>query len=122
MIFNYKNKKKLAYVRGVDAMFTKTIALDSAIYNGDWFSPHAEEAVIGSSIANALGIGISDYRAFLEIYMPKAGKGQISNPTQAFRKVTTSPVGFFNINPEIDSKYVFVPLHVVQRLMNYKNK
>jgi lipoprotein-releasing system permease protein len=118
--FNYKNKKKLAYVRGVDSLFTKTVALDSTIYIGSWFKPRSEDAVIGSSIANALGIGISDYRAFLEIYMPKAGKGQISNPMNAFRKIATSPAGFFNINPEIDSKYVFVDLKVVQHLMNYK--
>lgn len=120
--FNYKSKKKLAYVRGVDKHFTQTIALDTTVYIGIWLDKNAaSEAVIGSSIANALGVGINDYRALLDIYMPKAGKGQISNPMNAFRQVSVAPIGVFNVNPEINSKYVFTDLSVVQRLLNYKS-
>ncbi len=119
--FSYKKKKKLAYIKGVDSLFTQTIAIDSAVYIGSWLEPNNTNTVVGAITANALGIGINDYRASLDIYIPKAGKGQITNPTNAFRKVITAPVGVYNINPEIDSKYIFANLPVVQRLLAYKN-
>ena len=118
--FSYRNKKKLANIKGVDSLFSKTIALDSTVYIGSWFSTKTTHTVVGSAIANALGIGINDFRASLDVYMPKAGKGQISNPANAFTKEITVPVGVFNINPEIDSKYVFANLPLVQRLLRYK--
>ena len=119
--FNYRKKKKLAYIKGVDSLFTQTIAIDSTVYIGGWLVPNTTNTVVGSITANALGIGINDYRASLDIYIPKAGKGQITNPANAFRRTNTAPIGVYNINPEIDGKYVFANLPTVQRLLGYKN-
>jgi len=53
--------------------------------------------------------------------VPKPGKGNIENPEEAFNKSDLIPVGIYAISEELDSKYVFADLGLVQELLEYKN-
>src|SRR5690606_5165673 len=55
----------------------------------------------------------------LEAFVPKPGKGAIDNPEEAFSKTNLIPVGIYAINDDLDKKYVFADIGLVQELLQY---
>src|SRR5690606_7873328 len=77
------------------------------------------QAVIGYGIANDLSMGLFDFSNVLEAFVPKPGKGAIDNPEEAFSKANLIPVGIYAINDDLDKKYVFADIGLVQELLQY---
>jgi lipoprotein-releasing system permease protein len=119
-LFYYKNKEQVAYLKGVDANFCKVNAFDTLLYAGDWLEPNTNQVVVGSSISRKLTLGLFDFNNVLEVYIPKPGSGLIENPEDAFNKSPLLTSGIFQINEEIDEKYIFCSIPLAQALLNYK--
>jgi len=118
---SYQDKRVIAVVKGVDAHFTDVIQMDTTVYAGTWLNAEAlDQIVIGNTISRQLNLGISDYINSLKVYVPKPGKGYINNPSQAFKMLSSRPVGVFSVTEALDKKYVFVNLPFTQELLNYK--
>lgn len=115
----YNKKSELAFIKGVDSNYGNVVILDSIIAYGDWFKPNINQAVIGAGISNKLTLGIHDFDNPLKIIVPKPGKGQISSVKSAYNSTNLVPFGIYQINEDIDKKYVFTNLNVVQDLLNY---
>ncbi len=109
VFLQYKNKNHIAYIKGVDANYQKVTPIDSILFLGDWFEEGMDEVVIGFGIANKLSLPARDYGNLLEIYVPKPGVGQISSidPTSAFKKQRVVASGVYEINEDLNSKYLF---------------
>ena len=121
--FNYKNKDHIAYIKGVDTSYTKVTPIDSIVYSGKWLNFKTNTAVIGNGVSNKLSLSILNYGEPLHIYVPKPGKGYITNVKKAFTTVNTQVCGVFSISEELDNKYVYIPLKLSQQLLSYpKNK
>jgi lipoprotein-releasing system permease protein len=120
VLFYYNNKEHVAYIKGVDSSFFKLNAFSTRLYVGDWIETESNQAVVGSEISRKLSLGIFDFNNALEVYSPKPGKGTIDNPAEAFNLLTLQPVGIYNINEEIDNKYVFCNIDLAQRFLQYK--
>jgi len=119
--FSYNDKKTIANIKGVDSLFTKVIKLDTTVYAGKWLNAkYLDQAVIGDGISRQLNLGINDYLESLKIFVPKPGKGYISNPTQAFNMLSAQPVGVFSVTEALDKKYVFTSIEFAQALVGYK--
>lgn len=119
--FSYNDKRTIANIKGVDSLFTKVIKLDTTVYAGKWLDKdYINEAVIGNTISRQLNLGINDYINPLKVFVPKPGKGYISNPKKAFKMMTAQPVGVFAVTDALDKKYVFTPLAFAQELLSYK--
>lgn len=115
VLLRYDSKEQIAYIRGVDEYFEKVNPIEEFIFLGDW-SPEGNEAVVGYIIAQKLSIGIFDYDNSLQILVPKAGKGTISQDD--FNKITLKPTGIYSFNDEDkDSRYVYAHLPMVQYLL-----
>ena len=119
VLFTFAGKEKVAYLKGVDSLFTNVNDINKTIISGQWLAPETYQVVAGAGIANSLSMGLFDFNNRLEAYVPKPGKGAIENPAQAFNKETLIPVGAYAINEELDSKYVFAELQLVQELLQY---
>jgi len=118
---SYQDKRVIAVVKGVDARFTDVVKMDTTVYAGRWLNPEAlNQVVIGNTISRQLNLGISDYINSLKVYVPKPGKGYINNPSQAFKMLSSRPVGVFSVTEKLDKKYVFANLPFAQELLNYK--
>jgi lipoprotein-releasing system permease protein len=65
-------------------------------------------------------MGLYDYQNPLELYVPKAGKNTIEKPDDAFVISHLMPVGVYSISEDLDLKYVFADLSLVQELLQYK--
>lgn len=118
--FEFHEKTHIAYIKGVDENYTKVNSIDTTVYLGTWLDHKIPNGVVvGDGISNTLSVGIFDFLEHLKIYVPKPGKGYITNPNKAFTKVNTQPIGIFALNNDLDKKYTFTSLELAQDLLSY---
>lgn len=118
--FEYNQKTHIAYIKGVDTNYIYVNSMDSTVYIGTWLDTKIPSGVvIGNGISNTLSLGVFDFLEPLKIYVPKAGKGYITNPINAFKKINTQPIGIFALVGELDSKFTFISLELAQELLSY---
>lgn len=118
VFLNYKGKNHIAYLKGVDSNYVKVNKPDSILLAGDWMSPKEPEVVIGLTTANKLSLGMRDYIDLLEIYVPKPGAGQKLDPSQAFNQESTVVSGVYEVNEDLNDKYVFSNLDFARNLFH----
>lgn len=121
-LLNFKDKNIPAILKAVDSNFTKTNSLKSTVFLGQWLNPNKPyQVVIGNGLSRQLSVGILDQSAFLDFIVPKPGKGQITNPEDAFKKIPTQVRGIFGISEEYNNSYVFGQLELAKNLLNYED-
>jgi lipoprotein-releasing system permease protein len=122
VLFLFNNKQEVAAIKGVDSLYNQVNQVNKTLFNGQWLRPESYQVVVGYGIANKLSMGLFDYNNSLEVLVPKAGNGVISyeNANEAFAKETLIPIGIYAVNDEIDSRFVFADLGLVQELLQYK--
>ncbi len=115
----YKGKNHIAYIKGVDSNYVNVIPVDSILFLSKWFEPGRNEVVIGTNTSLKLSIGINDYTSLLEIYVPTPGTGQITelNIDRAFNRERVVVAGFYEVNEDVNSKYVFSDFELAQSLL-----
>lgn len=116
----YNQKEVIATLKGVDSNYTQITQIHQKLYMGDWFDNQSPEVVVGYNIAYQLSIGVYDYTNVFQLFVPKPGKGTISNPEQAFNKMNVIPAGIYSINEDLDAEYIFAPIALVQELLQYQ--
>ena len=118
VFLQYRGKNHIANIKGVDKNFKNVIPLDSILFLNKWFIPNQDEVVIGLGTSQKLSMGVMDYRNLLEIYVPKPGTGQITDPANAFTKRKVVASGMYRVNQDLDSKYVFSDIDFARSLLN----
>jgi lipoprotein-releasing system permease protein len=121
VLFVYKGKEQVAVIKGVDNQFNNVNNIQKTIYQGQWLIPQTPQVVVGYGISHRLSMGLFDLNNTFEIFVPRPGKGAITNPETAFNKSNLIPIGIYSINDELDSKYVFADLKLTQELLEYKD-
>lgn len=121
VLFYYNGKEQVAYLKGVDSLYTtvSTISDKKTLLGGQWLQMHSGEVVIGAGTYNKLGVGLFDVNRALEVYVPKAGAGAINSEEEGFSKEELMVVGVYSVNEDIDSKYVFCSLDLAQQLLQF---
>jgi len=118
--FKNEDKEAIAYIKGVDSLFTKVISIDSLLMVGEWFSPLSTNSCITDyKLAKELELNV--YTDQLKTFVPKPGKGYISNPRNAFRNIQPQIVGVVSNQNQDSNQYVYVPLVLSQKLLGKKN-
>lgn len=120
VLFLFKDKQQVTYLKGVDSLYPVVNDIKKKLFNGQWLKPDSFQVVIGYGLAQNFSMGILDFENPLQIFAPKPGKGGIENPEEAFNKTDVLPVGIYSISEDLDSKYVFADLGLVQELLMYK--
>jgi len=119
-MLRYDQQEFIGTVKGVDANFAKVTGIDSFLIRGNyqlWDDFGLPYAIPGSGVAYTLSISLQDFRNALEIYVPKTGKIDLMRPDAAFNKRVILPAGFFDVQPDINSRYTLVPLAFMQELL-----
>lgn len=114
----HKQKDHIAFIKGVDENYIHVTGIDSTLYIGDWFNE--QQVVTGIGIANLLSLSINSYRSPLEILVPKSGTQSLTQQGPNAKFFNTAPVvvsGVYAVEAELDSKYVFADLPLVQALL-----
>ncbi|MEY8020424.1 ABC transporter permease [Muriicola sp. SD30] len=112
----YKQKSHVAWIKGVDSSYARATHIDSALYWGNWAIDN-QQGVIGLGIANMLGLVINDYRNPLIVLAPKPGKGSPSLQAKPYNQLALVPSGVYAVEENLDRKYVFTDLPLVQALL-----
>ena len=117
---SFKNKSQIAILKAVSEKYTSVLNIDSLVSLGDWLSFKGPEAVVGFGIAGTLSLGIYDYNNFLNITVPRTGiKGQLNQ--NFFKTFPTIVSGLYQINEDLDKKYMFSNLKFGQNLFNLES-
>lgn len=117
VFMDYKNKNDWAFIKGVDKNYQRVTQIDSSIINGTWLTSSEPQVVIGSEISRKLNIGVFNFSSLMRLLVPKPGKGQILNPTDAFNQKEVIVCGIYSLNEELDDKYVFSNINFAQDLL-----
>lgn len=115
----HREKDDIASIKGVDANYTQTTGIDSMLYIGAW-RIDSQQGVAGIGIVNKLGITTNQIRNPLRILAPKPGKGSISIQSPATELYNELPLvisGVFQVEENLDNKYVFIDLELAQALL-----
>lgn len=120
VLFLYEGKEVITYLKGVDSLYLQVNGAEKSIYTGQWLEANTPQVVMGYGVSSKLSLGAMSFSSPLEVYVPKAGKGEITNAEQAFNKSAVLPVGIYAISEELDGKYVFADLKLTQELLQYK--
>lgn len=120
VFIRYENKSMVAFLKGTDTNYKTITPIDSILYFGEWFSEAEDEVVMGFGISSKLNIPARDYGSPIELYAPKPGTGAINtlDPTSAFRSERVVASGVYEINEELNSKYLFSDLPLAQSLFS----
>lgn len=118
IFLQYRGKNHIAVIKGVDENFKNIIPVDSILFLNKWLQQGQNEVVIGLGTSQKLSMGVLDYSNLLEIYVPKPGKGQITDPANAFTKRRVVASGMYSVNQDLDSKYVFSDINFARSLLN----
>ena len=115
----FKDKSYIGYLKGVDINYTKVSPIADKVFIGGWPEQGESHVAVGSGIARRLSLGVNDYNTLLRIMVPKPGKGQLTDPSQAFSKTNAVASGIFNAGESIDQEYLFGTIDFVGNLLNY---
>ena len=116
VFLSYNGKNQVAYLKAIDYNYIDIVPVDELIVLGDWISYDGSDVVLGFGIAANLGVGVYDYNSFLNLTVPKKSKQSMlgQNP---FRSVSSIVVGLYQINEDIDKRYMFSRLELAQNLL-----
>lgn len=121
VLLSYDNRSTPAVIKGVDENFNKVTSTDQSLSGGSWPEDHGKRVVIGSGIATNLSMGIRGFGDVLELGVPKPGKGQVTDPHKAFKTISTTVEGIYDINEDLNDKYVFTAFSIAQNLLSLKD-
>ncbi len=119
----HRERDDIASIKGVDSNYTKTTGIDSTLYFGEW-NINQQQGVAGIGIVNKLGVTINQARNPLRILAPKPSKGSISiqSPTtELYNELPLIISGVFQVEENLDNKYIFIDLELAQALLEKTN-
>lgn len=119
-VFEYRDRQAFGTMCGVDSLYRQVVPLDSLRTEGVFQLQFGDfpEAYVGQSMAYALGIRVN-LNSPISVYVPRRGRVSPLLPYSFYKKQNIFPSGVFALEAEVDGKYVIVPLHFAQQLLDY---
>jgi lipoprotein-releasing system permease protein len=109
-LITFGDARCVATLKGVDSVYFRVSTVEKAVVDGNaqLFAFGESAAIFGSGVAYSLGLGTRSIDKPIEAYIPKRGASYSLNPSDAFSSGLLRPIGIFQIQPEIDLKYVLI--------------
>ena len=119
-VFEYRDRQAFGTMCGVDSLYRQVVPLDSLRTEGVFQLQFGDftEAYVGQGMAYALGIRVN-LNSPISVYVPRRGRVSPLLPYSFYKNQNIFPSGVFALEAEVDGKYVIVPLHFAQELLDY---
>ena len=117
---NDNNNGEIAYLRGVDSLYTHINPINKSIIYGNYLSfKYNNEVIIEGLLDNRLSIpiGVENYQNPPTIFIPKAGEGLLQNEEDIFNKKSIFVSGIFSGNDQLNN-YIIAPINLAQELLD----
>ncbi|WP_431127099.1 FtsX-like permease family protein [Flagellimonas flava] len=115
----FRDKSHFAYIKGIDGNYRSVTGVDSTLYFGNWGITEYN-GVVGIGIYNLLNVPLDNYQTPLTALVPKPGKGSISQQSFSSKPYNELPLvvsGVYAVEENLDKKYVFAQLPLVQTFL-----
>ncbi|WP_396591242.1 ABC transporter permease [Allomuricauda sp. R78024] len=116
----FREKSCIAFIKGIDSQYRSVTGVDSTLYFGNW-GVTEYNGVMGIGIYNLLGVPLDNYQTPMTVLVPKPGKGSLSqqglNATKPYNELPIVVSGVYAVEENLDKKYVFAHLPLVQALL-----
>lgn len=118
VLLKYQEKEYIATVKGVDKNYLSLTSFESLLVDGEYINNYQNNnvAVVGSGVAYYLSMRLDNLFHQLQVYVPNRNSKTLLNSSSAFKQKSVLPVGIFEIQAEIDEKYIITPLSFIQNL------
>ncbi len=123
-LLTYGEARFICTVKGVGSAFEKMSGIDSMMVEGRFSlgNDSSSNAILGSGVAYSLSLSLQSLAVPLDVYVPRPGATYTLNPAEAFSAGTLRPTGIFQIQPEVDTRYVIVPFAFAETLFDRRGK
>lgn len=120
----YREADMVVTAKGVSQNFIDQQRLNQHIVNGEMLLTQGDinYAVIGRGIQYTLSVATGNDLYPLQLYYIKDLRGGSLDPSRMYSRALTIPAGSFSIEKNYDENFIFVPLEVMQGLLDYGNK
>ena len=109
-----------AYIKGVDGQFLKVTGVGQAVERGKFETGTGDhpQAILGSGIANTLGVEAEKELLPLGVYLFRRGSTDYSaDPMASMRHEPLVSSGMFRIQQDFDEHYVITNIDFVKRMV-----
>ena len=122
-LLRYNNREVLATIKGVSKEFQLMSGLDNMIVNGEFKLRDGKinYAVLGQGVAFYLSVGLK-FTDPIDIYVPQKGRKSGPSLEGSFNLGHIYPSGVFQVQQELDTKYVIVPIDFARELFETTGK
>ncbi|MBA7566251.1 Lipoprotein-releasing system transmembrane protein LolE [subsurface metagenome] len=119
----YGNRQTVATVRGVDLNYASITGIDTLVVDGDFtlYKGNTPFAIVGRGIKYTLNMEL-EFSDVLKIIVPRRTSKISLDPNRSLNSKLIRPSGFFISQPELEIKYVLVPLKFAMALFDYENE
>lgn len=123
-LLQYRGRRDVVTIRGVDDNFATRPQMDTALVEGALTLQSGTEpfAVLGYGVALSLGVVVDDDLTPLEVWYPRRDANLTLPTADAFVREIIRPGGIFSIEQQYDDNFVIVPLSFAQRLFRADNR
>lgn len=117
------NREVLATVKGVSKEFQMMSGLDTMLVDGTFKLKDGEinYAVLGQGVAFYLSVGLK-LKDPIDIYVPQKGRKSSLTLENSFNLGHIYPSGIFEVQQDLDTKYVIVPIEFARELFETAGK
>jgi lipoprotein-releasing system permease protein len=119
----YGDRQTISTVRGVSPNYHIVTGIDTMMGDGEYklYNQSTPQAIIGRGIKYMLNIE-PEFADDLKIIVPHRTEKIHLDPNRALNTRRIRPTGYFISQPEIEVKYVIVPLDFAQSLFDYNQE
>jgi lipoprotein-releasing system permease protein len=119
----YGDKQTIGTVRGVDSNYSNITGLDTMMIEGKFMlvENNIPYAIVGRGIKYFLNIS-TQFVDNLNLVVPRRDAKISLDPNRALNSKFIRPSGIYASQPELDTKYVIVPISFAQSLFDNSNE
>lgn len=120
----YRDADMVATVKGVSDSFIDQHRIDQHIISGELKLKSGEinYAILGSGVKYALSVATGNELYPLQVHYIKDLRAGSLDPSRMYSRELVIPGSVFSIEKNFDENYIFLPLELVARLMDYGNR
>lgn len=119
----YGNRQTIGMVRGISANYAMATGIDTMMLDGEFllYQNGIPQAILGRGIKYMLNAE-PEFNTNIKLIVPHRTKKIHRDQNKALNTKYIRPIGFFASQPEIEQKYMLVPIDFARDLFDYENE
>lgn len=118
VLLQYANRQYISTIKGVEPQSLNKSIGDSILVDGAYLLVHdsTNMAILGASVQANLGISIQNKPELIQVYSPRKGIKNTSNPAEEFNIRSISPSGVLRYQQDFDN-FIITPISFAKEVL-----